>query len=386
MPPAHALLGISPPAPGLATRIARGLPSIDGVALRWGEDTSSTQDAERNNAETLLLAVTAVDAEGDDDEDAKEVAPEAIVARVDELLNGVGTKGSDDDCNKGEQRRPPQYFVELWATSPAPLPLRPIDSAYDELLAISCERWDFDASQLMTQYGAVLQTAILDEEEVAALRTMVDQAIANVDALLAIHRPELDVGKDSFVFLEIASRNVQRFDLRLDECEGAADFVERCILNKPQVQSLLTSCLGERDEIDFDLSVVYSRPGAVDQRWHADGEHIQGASELDPPYAVCLFLPLIDLDKTVGYTQFWPGSHKSKHLVGFGPVAELTRTTYDGICKSGDGVWYDYRLLHRGMRNISDQLRPVVQVIFKKRWYVEKRNYGTESIVPSDDP
>ena len=316
----------------------------------------------------------------------REVAPEAIVARVAELLNGAGTNGSDDDCNEGEQEQPSHYFVELWATSPAPLPLRPLDSSYDELLAVSNERWDVDAPQLIAQYGAVMQTAILNEDEVAELRTMVDQAIANVDALLAKHRPELDVGEDIFVFREIASRNLQRFDLRLDECEGATAFVERCILSNLQVQSLLTLCLGERDEIDFDVSVVYSRPGAVDQRWHADGEHIQGACELDPPYALCLFLPLIDLDKTVGYTQFWPGSHRSKHLVGFGPVAELTRATYDGICKSCGGVWYEYRLLHRGMRNVSEQLRPVVQVIFKKRWYVEKRNYGTESIVRSDDP
>ena len=101
------------------------------------------------------------------------------------------------------------------------------------------------------------------------------------------------------------------------------------------------------------------------------------------PYAVCLFLPLIDLDDVTGFTQFWPGSHRHKDLYGFGPVAQLAEATFDGKCQAGDGIFYDYRLFHRGMANASrDIVRPVVQIIFKKKWYVEKSNYGVESIVP----
>ena len=148
--------------------------------------------------------------------------------------------------------------------------------------------------------------------------------------------------------------------------------------------------------LDFDVSVVYSRPGAGAQGWHADGDHAKGAADagwsfdddhhnhLAPPYAVCLFLPLVDLNDTVGYTQFWPGSHAHRNLVGLGPVAKVTQSVYDSrSCRAGDGVWYDYRLLHQGMPNTSlDTVRPVVQIIFKQPWYVEKANYGVESIVP----
>ena len=91
----------------------------------------------------------------------------------------------------------------------------------------------------------------------------------------------------------------------------------------------------ESDEIDFDLSVVYSKSGAPDQGWHADGDHQKGAEDikwvvdgwkthLTPAYALCVFIPLIDLDDETGYTQFWPGSHQSRGLAGFGPVAQIT--------------------------------------------------------------
>ena len=64
-------------------------------------------------------------------------------------------------------------------------------------------------------------------------------------------------------------------------------------------------------------------------------------------------------------------------------MAELIETTFDGKCNAGDAVFYDYRLFHRGMPNNSDIIRPVLQVIFKKKWYVEKANYGEETIAQS---
>ena len=164
----------------------------------------------------------------------------------------------------------------------------------------------------------------------------------------------------------------------------ATDFVKENLLTNSNVQSLLKGALGTLEEIDFDISVVYSRPGAINQRWHADGNHQNVADDEDPstdPYALCLFIPLIDLDHDTGFTQFWPGTHLYRDLVGFGPIAELANATFDGMVSAGSAVWYDYRLLHRGIYNVSIVLRPVVQVIFKQKWYVEKRNYGKESIV-----
>lgn len=91
----------------------------------------------------------------------------------------------------------------------------------------------------------------------------------------------------------------------------------------------------------------YSRPGAPNQAWHCDGGHVNPdagwpdengveAQQLSKAYAICVFTPLIDLSETVGFTQFWPGSHKYEKLLGFGPAAEelgeffnMTRTSLE---------------------------------------------------------
>jgi hypothetical protein len=41
------------------------------------------------------------------------------------------------------------------------------------------------------------------------------------------------------------------------------------------VRELVLELFEESDDtnIDFDVSVVYSRPGATTQGWHADGDH-----------------------------------------------------------------------------------------------------------------
>jgi hypothetical protein len=41
--------------------------------------------------------------------------------------------------------------------------------------------------------------------------------------------------------------------------------------------------------------------GAPTQRWHADGSHQE---EIEHPYGLCVFLPLIDIDEAVGKLIF----------------------------------------------------------------------------------
>jgi hypothetical protein len=86
-----------------------------------------------------------------------------------------------------------------------------------------------------------------------------------------------------------------------------------------------------------DVSIVYSKPGARAQDWHCDGRHLAGAARANhagvgasPPYAICVFVPLVDLNGEVGFTQFWAGSHKADALIGFGSAAEVLRGGVDG--------------------------------------------------------
>jgi len=321
----------------------------------------------RDGATTLVMAAVT----------EASVSPQDIVAAVETVMS--------QQCEK--------FSCEMWASAPAPLPLRPADGYSAIELKEDGEEgscWENRATAAMREWGISLQKQVVDDEKVRDFRVIVDEAIAEAEEKLALHRPDIDVGKDEILFKEIASRNHERFDLRLTS-STARSFIEEVVLGNSLVQGFLRNNLGEMEEIDFDLSVVYSRPGANAQGWHADGAHQRNANDagwaddgwktrLADAYAICLFVPLIDLNDDVGFTQFWPGSHRSRDLIGFARVAEVTQATFDAKCCAGDGVWYDYRLWHQGMPNRSNVLRPVVQIIFKKKWYVERANYGTESI------
>ena len=247
----------------------------------------------------------------------------------------------------------------------------------------------------MRELGIFVQPSLIDEDEVKELRDCINCEITKVETLIKLHHPHIQIGQDIISFKEMSSRGNERFDLLLQPTTKAADFVNTVLIER--VKLILQRILNGKveEDVDFDVSVVYSKPNASDQGWHADGDHqngthdvgleIDGWKHLADPYALCLFIPLIDLDEETGYTQFWPGSHISKRLAGFGKVAEITQSTWNGKCQAGDAILYDYRLMHRGIRNTSTILRPVLQVLFKKKWYKEKRNYGKDSVLPTND-
>lgn len=286
-----------------------------------------------------------------------------------------------------------QYSCELWGSAPAILPLRPIDG-YDQYL-IPCDKssvtFDSWAYSTMKEWGMFVQRDLVAADEVVQLRQYALDEIDNAESLLKLHRPQVNIGQDIMAFREIASRGNERFDLLLGPWSMACQFVSNNVIER--ISRVLEKLIGSvHVEVDCDMSIVYSKPGAPNQGWHADGDHQKGASDagwdkngwqthLSDPYALCLFVPLIDLDDDTGYTQFWPASHRNKGLMGFGALAEIAQATWDGKCKAGDAIWYDYRLMHRGMRNASTLLRPVLQLLFRSKWYVEKRNYGEESVV-----
>jgi ectoine hydroxylase-related dioxygenase (phytanoyl-CoA dioxygenase family) len=224
---------------------------------------------------------------------------------------------------------------------------------------------------------------ILSEPQVDEFVGVLQNAIHETEALIRQHRPSITLGESTFAFSEICARGPLRFDLQLKQHDATQALVRNYILSQPVIQEQLQTWLhcNSMDEIDFDVSVVYSKPGAEHQAWHTDGHYFH---DKVGTYAVCLFVPCLDLSHETGYTQFWPGSHHSEKWMGLGKVAELTESTVDGICcRKGEGIWYHYQTWHRGMANTTlETTRLVLQIVFKQSWYVERDNYGTESIVP----
>jgi len=104
---------------------------------------------------------------------------------------------------------------------------------------------------------------------------------------------------------EMSARGAQRFDLLLDLGTADAAAVMEAAREAawaPVVRRILG------DDAAVQVSVVYSRPGAGEQEWHSDGPHVGAVAGWDgegaaPPYALCVFVPLVNLNATVGFTQ-----------------------------------------------------------------------------------
>jgi len=428
-----ALLGIIPPSKRIWKHLQNEVTTINDTPLQWSNEHSFAPDDDKEGSPmTLLVTVNGHDS----------ITPHDILSAVETAFSSFSFSIEEEE----------DYSCEVWASAPAPLPLRPPppqnnsnnnNEGYNAITNAQYTKNEKVIVNTIQKWGIYLQNSLLHETQLQQLQTLVQYAIQHMHEQLAIHRPTLKVGVDEFSFREIASRSYERFDLRLnnhyaavatnDENDDVDDddaatttiispwqkettaFVEQHILSDDQVSSTIQNVLNATmEEINYDISVVYSRPGATYQGWHADGNYIKGSNDagwwnidnnnnnnndnddnveeeenyqqktpsFSTPYALCLFIPLINLQKEVGYTQFWPRSHYNRDLSGFGKVAEITNATFDAICNAGDSIWYDYRLMHRGMPNCSTNgvVRPVLQIIFKKKWYVERANYGVESV------
>ncbi len=308
------------------------------------------------------------------------------------------------EINSSSNNDGTEFSCEVWASAPAPLPLLRFGGhSTHSLLPLE-----------FREKGLCLLPNVLsssdESETLSRIRAMVDDAINEAERVIASNHPNIQLGEDAFLFREIASRSKQRFDLLIGSDTDLYRLVRSQVLgDDSEIPRLLQTLFARRSKTDsnngdveweMDLSVVYSKPGANHQGWHADGGHVEGDSDpswnesnsnttkVADPYAICIFVPLIDLDHIVGFTQFWPGTHKYKELVGFGPLAEVAKATWDGTVRAGEAVVYDYRLIHRGMPNHSNPqsqnnfypYRAVLQLLCRKSWYKEKNNYGNASI------
>jgi hypothetical protein len=119
-----------------------------------------------------------------------------------------------------------------------------------------------------------------------------------------------------------------------------------------------------------NLTVVVAHPGATKQHAHSDHPILfsePGISGTLPVYAVNVAVPLVDVDIEMGPTGVWLGSHRSEPKVLTAPTAcPLLR---------GDCMLLDYRTLHAGLPNRSERARPIVYMVYARRWFFDHGNH-----------
>lgn len=191
----------------------------------------------------------------------------------------------------------------------------------------------------------------------------------------------------NFKYHEVASRCLGRLDIRYKmDCDPFDQEEVKC--NK-YLMPVVKSLLGRDAELVY-AGLILSFPGSADQPWHQDGHQLFSDEEFSvnqslPPYALNVFVPLDDVDVEVGPTEFCVQSHTRKKAIEIMKRIEKgdeTGTNMVGpLLKTGDALIYDYRVCHRGVKNISEaKTRPMLYLMYARPWFKEHINFSTEKL------
>ena len=154
----------------------------------------------------------------------------------------------------------------------------------------------------------------------------------------------------------------------------------------PRVMPILESLLSAHVRIASFGSVV-AWPGAEAQPIHLDHPPLfdpNDQSELLPPWAVTLVVPLVEITQDMGPTAIWPGTHKSPDRLE--RLQQLmTNPDYSDsekpVTKLGDAYMMDYRVIHGGLPNDSDIVRPILYLVYSRPWFRDGFNFSSQPSV-----
>ena len=151
-------------------------------------------------------------------------------------------------------------------------------------------------------------------------------------------------------------------------------FNDAALIAAPLLMPIIRKMLGD----DFVLgayTAVISLPGSKDQDLHKDHPALFPNTPWHhtlPCFAAQIIIPLVPLNAMTGTTRFYKGSHRidteKVEALGF----------QDPIVPVGSCLLNDYRCAHRGVGNRSQQVRPMLTLIFTRRWFHDYRNYDKQ--------
>ncbi|GAX12664.1 hypothetical protein FisN_13Lh136 [Fistulifera solaris] len=188
-------------------------------------------------------------------------------------------------------------------------------------------------------------------------------------------------------FREIVMRSPGRYEITLKE---SSKFLQ--ISNMPSLQELqsflpfVPAFLNATSWDDVQIchvSLVLALPGSKEQSWHADGGHVD-LQHHQPCHCLNIFIPLLDLTSDLGPTELRPGTHlHTRNLVPLMLAAKARKTLQaptTPLLQCGDVLVFDYRILHRGLANVSQQNRPILVLTVAQAWFKDVLNFPARSL------
>jgi len=165
-----------------------------------------------------------------------------------------------------------------------------------------------------------------------------------------------------------------------------APFMNPAVYAAPKVIPVVRELLGQ-DCIIQSIGTVCAYPGSGMQHVHRDNPPLfaeaGGLNAFFPPYALHVIVPLVDLDETTGTTALWEGSHRIKSSRDANRWSKEQLAQLEGAAltfpKMGDCYFMDFRLRHAGTPNRSDRPRPILYLVYSRRWFQDRKNFDMQS-------
>lgn len=160
----------------------------------------------------------------------------------------------------------------------------------------------------------------------------------------------------------------RRFQVTID-IEGpynTEDFIAH-----PLVMPLMHRWLDEKFVFGSATAAV-SLPGSKEQWIHKDHPRIfsrRSESLITPPAGVSLMTPLVDVHEGVGTTKV----KKRSHLVSLEKSQDLP--SLSPYVNAGSCFFMDHRLSHKGEPNESQEVRPIINSLYHRRWFRDSLNF-----------
>eukprot|EP00090_Calanus_glacialis_P030868 TRINITY_DN5023_c0_g1_i1.p1 TRINITY_DN5023_c0_g1~~TRINITY_DN5023_c0_g1_i1.p1 ORF type:complete len:763 (+),score=154.94 TRINITY_DN5023_c0_g1_i1:281-2569(+) len=207
-------------------------------------------------------------------------------------------------------------------------------------------------------------------------------------------------------FKEIVLRAPGRYDMQW-KIDGEKHFLdEEKVLSKfmPFVHEVLGG--QQMTKLNFN-GCLMSLPGAKEQLWHIDGEHLFSSEEnfkcngkddveffqktsrepdaILPAHCLNIFVPLVDVESNNGGTEFCLGSQFHTKFFSDDIVWQDSRwkerIDFKGDVlaikvNAGEVLAFDYRVLHRALEHGGKEVRPLLYYTFTKRWFSDAMNFA----------
>eukprot|EP00941_MAST-03F_sp_MAST-3F-sp1_P006202 g6202.t1 len=263
----------------------------------------------------------------------------------------------------------------------------PISSNEAERVTVDalCQNNAETAANCFHENGVVIVRNLFPQE---AVKEIYAQALKNfIFCLTEVRKRGVRLGKGTkHGYAEVVKRTKGRFEMLYNMDALYKGKMGKVLRTSDFLSNFLCSdnVLGDEYHLLY-CDLLISFPGAVDQQWHTDGGHRPGTRDHLPAHVLNCFIALDDIAVEMGPTEIRPCSQKLtrdiKKQMLFALLRKQLRPRIRPSFSCGDACIFDYRTLHRGIANMSKKPRPVLGLVFARKWFQnDKINFPPRSI------